>query len=427
VTSPALGASGASIVTPATDESPQRSALPVAAPVTAPEPLPPNGSSGSALNLLAKTVPATAVQQPRSNGRLWVEAEALLWWMKGANLPPLVTASPPGTPLTDVGVPATAGVSVLFGGSPVNGDLRAGARITAGIWLDCDHTCGVEAYFLQLGSQSQSFNGGSPGSLGRPFIDTATGLPNAQLVSLPGFLDGNVQAIAASQGLIGAGALGRCNLCCGSDCCCNYAYRLDALAGYRYLSLIDRVGISENLTSTDPTQTVAPLGTNLIVADSFHTNNQFYGADLGLTGEFRRNSWSLASTVRVALGATVERVDINGTTITTVPGLPSVVNSGGLLALSSNSGTHTRGAFAVVPEARIQLAYQVTPHVRVHVGYTILYWSQVARAGDQIDLVVNPALLPPPLPGASPLRPAFTFQGTGFWAQGVDLGMSFSF
>ena len=57
-------------------------------------------------------------------------------------------------------------------------------------------------------------------------------------------------------------------------------------------------------------------------------------------------------------------------------------------------------------EMRVQLAYQVGPHLSVHAGYTFLYWSQVVRAGDQIDLVVNPALLPPPVPGASPLRPA---------------------
>ncbi len=65
--------------------------------------------------------------------------------------------------------------------------------------------------------------------------------------------------------------------------------------------------------------------------------------------------------------------------------------------------------------------------MRVHAGYSFLYWSEVVRAGDQVDLVVNPDLLPPPLPGASPLRPAFQFQGTGIWAQGIDLGIEFRF
>jgi hypothetical protein len=378
------------------------------------------------VNTLAQAEDWVLVEAPPAPERFWVNGEALLWWMKSANLPPLVTASPPGTPRADVGVLGTPGTTVEFGGSPVNGDLRLGGRITAGLWLDCDQTFGVEGYFFQLADQTQRFTGGTPANVGRPFIDTKTGLPNAELVSFPGFLNGNLQASASSGSLIGAGVLARASLCCGCDCCVG-GYRLDALVGYRFLSLTDRVGISENLTSTDPAQTVAPLGTNILLADSFHTTNQFHGADLGLAGEGRWNSWTLGGTVRVALGCTHERADINGSTTVTVPGFLPVISSGGLLALSSNSGVHTRDAFAVVPEVRLQLAYDLSACMRVHVGYSFLYWSQVVRAGDQIDLVVNPALLPPALPGASPQRPAFNFQGTGFWAQGIDLGLEFRF
>jgi hypothetical protein len=310
---------------------------------------------------------------------------------------------------------------VLFGGSPVNDDLRGGGRLTAGFWLDCDQTCGVEAYYFQLGTQAQGFSGGTPARLGRPFINAVTGAPDAELISFPGFLDGSVQASASSGSLAGTGVLGRANLCC--DCC----YRLDALAGYRYLTWSDRVGITENLTSTDPAQKVAPLGTNIILVDRFRTTNQFNGGDVGLAGELRWNDWALGGTARIALGTTHEQADINGSTTVTVPGFAPAINPGGLLALSSNSGSHTRNVFAVVPEARVQLAYEVGPHMRVHAGYTFLYWSRLIRAGDQIDLVVNPALLPPHAPGASPARPAFTFQGTGIWAQGIDLGVEFRF
>src|SRR5262249_11215773 len=37
-------------------------------------------------------------------GRFWAEADYLLWWMRGASLPPLVTASPPGTGRRQAGV-----------------------------------------------------------------------------------------------------------------------------------------------------------------------------------------------------------------------------------------------------------------------------------------------------------------------------------
>jgi len=38
---------------------------------------------------------ALPLDPPAPAARVWVDAEALLWWMKAANLPPLVTASPP--------------------------------------------------------------------------------------------------------------------------------------------------------------------------------------------------------------------------------------------------------------------------------------------------------------------------------------------
>jgi hypothetical protein len=373
--------------------------------------------------------PICPVEEPPPPARYWVDAEVLLWWLKGANLPPLVASSAAGTPQANIGVLGTPGTSVVFGGSTVNGDLCVGGRLTAGLWLDCCQNFGVEGYFFQVGAQTQRFNDSTPDILGRPFINAVSGLPAAQLIAVPGFLSGTVQASASSGSLLGAGALARANLCFGCVCCegCSYSYRLDALAGYRYLTMSDRLAVSENLTSIDPAQTVAPLGTNLIVSDSFHTSNQFHGGDIGLSGELRYNAWTLRGTARVAFGSTHERVDINGSTISTVPGTAPVVSAGGLLALSSNSGSHSRDMFGVIPEGRLQLAYQFSEHVRVHAGYTFLYWSQVVRAGDQVDLVVNPALLAPPLPGASPLRPAFTFQGTGFWAQGIDLGLEFSF
>ena len=48
-----------------------------------------------------------------------------------------------------------------------------------------------------------------------------------------------------------------------------------------------------------------------------------------------------------------------------------------------------------------------------------------ARAGEQIDRAVNSTLLPNS--GVTPVgdvtRPQFSFQETGFWAQGVNVGI----
>ena len=64
-------------------------------------------------------------------------------------------------------------------------------------------------------------------------------------------------------------------------------------------------------------------------------------------------------------------------------------------------------------------------------GGTFLYISNVARPGDQIDRVVNRTELPSsqsfsPLVGG-PVRPAFNWSGTDFWATGVSFGIGLRF
>jgi hypothetical protein len=64
----------------------------------------------------------------------------------------------------------------------------------------------------------------------------------------------------------------------------------------------------------------------------------------------------------------------------------------------------------------------------VFTGYTLLYWFDVVRAGDPVDLTVNPNLLPPVTgPAAGPSRPAPRFQTTDLWVQGLSTGLEFRF
>jgi hypothetical protein len=127
---------------------------------------------------------------------IWAEAEYLLWWMKGATLPPLITTSPSGTPATQAGVLGAPGTAILFGGDRVNDDVRSGGRFTLGAWLDDCHTLGVEGDFFFLSSRGSGFDASSTGSpiLARPFIDATTGQPNSQLIAFPGLLAGSISA-----------------------------------------------------------------------------------------------------------------------------------------------------------------------------------------------------------------------------------------
>src|SRR5262249_23740520 len=65
------------------------------------------------------------------------------------------------------------------------------------------------------------------------------------------------------------------------------------------------------------------------------------------------------------------------------------IGAGGLLTGPGNIGSSTTGRFSVVPEVGMNLGYYVTDWMRLSVGYNFLYWSGVARPGEQIDRRVN--------------------------------------
>jgi hypothetical protein len=356
--------------------------------------------------------------------RFWASADYLLWWMKGASLPPLVTTSPAGTPQSMAGV-LGSGTTVLFGDSNVNNDVRSGGRVTFGLWDACGK-CGLEFDFFMLGSDANEFAAASGGSpiLARPFFDASIGKQSSELIAFPGLVSGSVTAAESSSGLIGADALMRCNLCCGCG------YRLDAVGGFRYLRISDTLGIEENLVSTDTTgTTLVPLGTSINVLDRFETSNDFYALDLGLRGQIERGPWILRGSLDLAIGDNHEILDVIGSTTVNVPGVPPpVTHVGGLLALSSNIGSYTRDRVEVVPEVGVQLGYQLTSRCQIYAGYTFMYWGEVARPGGAIDPVVNPGLLPPPTsPLTGPVRPEPKFDNSSLWIQGINFGIEFRF
>jgi hypothetical protein len=346
--------------------------------------------------------------------------------MKGAALPPLVTASPAGTPAPQAGVLGAPSTTILFGGNRVNDEARSGVRFTLGGWLDDCQTLGVEGNFFMVSSRGTGFGANSTGSpiLARPVFDVTTGRPNSELIAFPGLLAGSVSANAASTGLLGADALLRANLCCG----CNY--RLDVVGGYRYLRLSDHLGVDEHLVSTSATNpNLIPLGTSILLADRFDTRNEFHGLNLGLKGNLWRGPWVLQGRALLAVGDNREVVNISGATTVTVPGAgPPVTNVGGLLALPSNIGRFSKDRCEVIPELGARVGYQVTPHLQAFAGYSFLYWGGVVRAGNEVDLAVNPNLLPGSgTPATGARRPMPLLTNSSFWAQGIELGLELHF
>lgn len=345
--------------------------------------------------------------------RSWFGAEALGWWVRGQSIPALVTTSAPGTALGSAGVLGAPTTSVLSGDSRVNGDMRFGGRFTAGYWLDdCQH-CGIGAEFFilnQSGDTSVFSSTGTP-ILARPFTTFPGGVPSAQIVAFPNLSTGSVRT-DASNNLLGAGIFGLKELCGG----CNY--RIYALAGYRYLRMDDEVDVTEQVTALRVPGGL-PLGTSFVVSDSYRTVNQFHGADLGLAARVTQGNWFVNGQVRLGIGATSRSLTLDGSTVVGVPGQTATTFPSGFLVPVSSHQSDC--AFSLVPDLRLNLGYRVTEHWDVFVGYNIMWWTNVIRAGDQIDTRVNPALIPPAL-GTGPI-PALPTSSSTVWAQGISIGV----
>ena len=343
----------------------------------------------------------------------------------------VMVTSQMGNAQEDAGVLGLTQTTTLFGGSPVDGHVHGGVDVTLGMWLDCCNTWGIEGNYYDLGKETASYDSGlSNGNpiLARPFFNTQLGAQDSELVAFPSLLAGKVSRVGVGRLPIGRVALPsqfvaatvvatmRCGCSCNS--CCGSSYRLDVIGGYRYYNLSDDVTVNENLvTLTSP----ATTGTGINIIDSFRTRNSFNGVELGLISDYYCGRWSIEFSSKMSMGWNHEVVKINGGTIYTDPSGTLTGYSGGLLALDTNIGAYSQDVFLVIPEFGVQMSYQFTCHLRGFVGYDFLYWGQVARAGDQISLRVDPANIPPKIPGGGP-DPAFNFNQASFWAQGVRLG-----
>ena len=170
----------------------------------------------------------------------------------------------------------------------------------------------------------------------------------------------------------------------------------------------------------------APAGTAITVTDNFKALNQFVGGQVGAVGEWQFGNMTFGLRGTIAAGATFQQVKINGSSGSVFPGGATASAPGGVLALPSNSGKHDRTAFSILPEAGATVGYQVTNSLRVFAGYNVLSWTNVARAGEQINRNVNGTFIPDPTTGTAAgvgaPNPLFKNHESSFWVHGWTLG-----
>ncbi len=359
--------------------------------------------------------------------RWYGQAELLTWWTKGNQIPALVTTSPDGTPQADAGILGRPGTQVLHGGNSVDGNYRVGMRFTLGRWLDDCRTTGIELTWISLGDGANTGNYsiqsvGNPLSpiLARPFFNILGNQQDAALVAFPGQVEGGIDVRTSSE-MHSMSLLLRRNLWqAGGD-------RIDVVGGYRYFRYREGLTVDQRLVVTDPNGPVA-TGTTIDLLDSFSTENDFHGGEIGIAAVMNRGAWSFDMLTKLAVGNMYQQVNIRGTNTVAVPNQPPVTASGGLLALATNMGQYDRNDFAFLPELNLNARYCLSQNISLTMGYSLLWITNVMRSGDQIDTGINVSQLPAngnALIG--PPRPAPILSDTTMWIQGVNLGVAFTY
>jgi opacity protein-like surface antigen len=385
------------------------------------------------------------VGQLPDNRRFYGGLDYLLWWVKGAPLSvPLVTTGPKSN---HEGIDNSNQTTILYGApfAPAVGgnDTQnfnglSGARLRLGYWLDDAQHVAVEAggFALQQGSAPfdiQSNSAGSPG-LSIPLYNSFFYLPEGRCgparqpscgtgvgedrapVAIPNELAGSV-SISNTLQLWGLHANAVENVIRTPT------WDLSALGGFRYLNLSENFNMYSTITGITGSAFASQSG---FADDNFATQNQFYGALLGLRALGSFGPFSLESTLTAALGVNHEAIGIDGSY--QAHGFFTTSGPYGIFATPANSGISSSNEFAVVPEAQIKLGYNITPAIRLIVGYDFLYGSNVVRPTDQIDRNVVKGQFYQEDPYSTSLAyPRRLDKTTDFYTQGVSIGLAARF
>jgi hypothetical protein len=368
---------------------------------------------------------------------VWAGVEALWWWEKKQPLPAnlvttgLASDTRPGA----LGQPNTV---VVFGPGGVSYGAFSGLRAFAGVWLDAHRILGLDVSGFVLEDRGSAFGisstpGGNP-LLAVRHLDVPTGTPDAFLIATPGN-GGSVGPFAGGVAVRTESQLWGIDQNVLHAFCWSPCFHLVGLTGFRYLDLNDSVTILTRKNALGSSAALFlgnsyPAPALELTSDHFRGRNQFFGGQMGLQAEWFFNRFFLGLTGKLALGQTDEVTNVLGISTMQPQNARPLTASGGLFALPGNSGRFRNRDFGVVPEVQVQGGVQLAPWCRVTIGYDFLYWSRVLRPGEQIDLTVDSRQVPtdPAFKAgttAGPPRPLAN--RTDFWAQGLTLGLAFSY
>jgi hypothetical protein len=186
-----------------------------------------------------------------------------------------------------------------------------------------------------------------------------------------------------------------------------------ALAGVRHLGLIEALTLRNAATDQTFIQLLGP-GTEL--GNKLTNESRFFGGQVGGRFTVTLAPVYFGITGKVALGTTEQTRDLAGSLFQLLAtGLSPGTILGAVSAPQQLVERRTVREFAVANEVNVRAGFCLGSCVRIFGGYDFLYWSRVARAGDQFDRLPDGGQL---LGSGRPDRPV----GIDFYAHGFSVG-----
>ncbi|MCS6975937.1 MAG: BBP7 family outer membrane beta-barrel protein [Gemmatales bacterium] len=362
----------------------------------------------------------------------WASIEQLVWWIKDSPLSvPLITtsAADQGPPRLD-----NPNTIVLYGAQDIDYDTAYGLKLACGVF-DPKLNLGLEGSVFRLEDEVARFSHhvdrNSSQYLGIPFLQVPENLPAVLLIANPeqGLSYGGVNVTTSARFW---GAEGNV----ATTIYANDGWVIDLLGGFRYFDLKESLRLS---TASFPGDLGAVFFEGdpyfrggVLTRDDFDTQNRFYGGQIGFRTETYLGRFYGSFKAMCAVGANHQYVSIRGSS-TRVSNTGRVLDynaTTGILAGPSNSIRISQDTATVIPIFEATVGCDITSWLRAYAGYTFMYWGNVTRPGDQIQLILDGRTLPTSASYVAGVRsdsPRNPFDRSDFWAQGLSFGLAIRF
>ena len=345
--------------------------------------------------------------------RMWYSGAYMHTWARSRGVPPLVTTSPDATPRALAGV--LPGATILFGDEGVGGGLTPGMKLEMGRWMGDGHV-GLAGRLFYMENDTDGFSAQSNGTLpilALPFFDPIGGIEDALLLAHPDVATDGRVGISYDLEALSADALLRFKIARTSG------IHIDLTGGYNFARVDDSLLLRAQTTDADNTNLV-PNGTVFDITDSFAAENTFHGGSIGLNLKLCHGRMTVRGMSKLSVGNMHQELAIAGQQVITPPGggAPAIVNNG-VYAQQSLIGNYSRDTTSFIPEASLQLGYRLTRQFEMNVGYSMLYFTNVALAGGSVEHTVD-------LNGAGGPTPP-SFNDSSLWLQGITIGGAFNY